>query len=156
VAGAIGPSLERIGPAEARAERAYRTSMEAQRAADVTGLPRLSETAMMAIGAMSVAKDGRDRAEAWRAAQANEQVAGELAAFGRPVAQRFGDDGVRAMLRTARGGSAVAAASVSQDRQSALDMVASVTVTMKAAEQSASAVQRQDESERRGQRHSPG
>jgi Ti-type conjugative transfer relaxase TraA len=150
-AGAIGPSLERIGAAEARAERAYRTSVEAQRAADATGIPRLSQTAQAAIGAMGAAKDDRERAEAWRAAQANEQVAGELAAFGRAVAQRFGDDGVRATLRTARGG-AVAAASVSPDQQSALDMVASVTVTTKAAERGAAVVQRQVEGEREGQR----
>ena len=150
-AGAIGPSLERIGAAEARAERTYRTSVEGQRAADATGIPRLSETAMAAIGAIGAAKDDRERAEAWRAAQAVERVARELAAFERAVAQRFGEDGVRAMLRTATGG-AVVAASVSPDRQSALDMVASVTVTMKAAERSAAVVQRQVESERQGQR----
>ena len=55
-AGAIGPSLERIGAAEARAERTYRTSVEAQRAADATGVPRLSETAQAAIGAMARGK----------------------------------------------------------------------------------------------------
>jgi hypothetical protein len=43
------------------------------------------------------------RCWAGRAAQANEQVAGEMAAFGRAVAPRFGDEGVRAKLRTARG-----------------------------------------------------
>ena len=72
-AGAIGASLERIGAAEARAERTYRTSVEAQRAADATGIPRLSETAMAAIGAMSMAKEDRERAEAWRAAQAKSR-----------------------------------------------------------------------------------
>jgi Ti-type conjugative transfer relaxase TraA len=151
-AGAIGPSLERIGAAEARAERTYRTSVEAQRAADATGIPRLSETALAAIGAMGAAKDDRERATAWRAAQANEHVAGELAAFGRAVAQRFGDEGVRAMLRTAGCGSAVAAAPVSPDQQSALDIVASITVTMKAAERGAAVAQRQAEGEREGQR----
>jgi hypothetical protein len=152
-AGAIGPSLERIGAAEARAERAYRTSVEAQRAADATGIPRLSAEAQAAIGAMGMAKDDRERAEAWRVARANEQVAGELAAFGWAVAQRFGDDGVRAILRTARGGSAVAASSVSPDQRSVLDLVASVTVTMKAAERSERAVaQREAESERQEHR----
>ena len=102
-----------------------------------------------------MAKDDRERAAAWRAAQANEQVAGELAAFERAVAQRFGDDGVRAMLRTARGGSAVAAASVSPDQQSALDLVASVTVTTKAAERSAVVAERQAEGERQGHRRGP-
>jgi hypothetical protein len=94
----------------------WRTSVEEQRAADATGIPRLSETAMMAIGVMGAAKDDRERVDAWRAAQANEQVAGELATFRRAVAQRFGDDGVRAMLRTAESRGAVAAASVLPDQ----------------------------------------
>jgi hypothetical protein len=93
-AGAIGPSLERIGAAEARAERTWRTGVEAQRAADATGIAHLSETAMAAIGVVSVAKDDHERVAARRAAQAKEQVTGELAAFGRAVAQRFGDAGV--------------------------------------------------------------
>jgi hypothetical protein len=43
-----------------------------------------------------------DLAVAWRAAQDDETVARELAAFAAAVAQRFGDDGVRAMLGLAR------------------------------------------------------
>jgi hypothetical protein len=35
-------SLQRIGDAEGAAERAYRTNVDAQRAADRTGVPRLS------------------------------------------------------------------------------------------------------------------
>jgi hypothetical protein len=42
VAGAIAPSLTRIGAAEARVEGAYRASVEGQRAADATAVPRLS------------------------------------------------------------------------------------------------------------------
>ena len=48
-AGAIGPSLERIGEAEARAERTYRTGVDARRAADATGIPRLSATAELTV-----------------------------------------------------------------------------------------------------------
>ncbi len=62
VAGAIGPSLERIGAAEARAERNYRTGVEGQRAADATGIPRLSAAAEAAIGVMATAKDDQARA----------------------------------------------------------------------------------------------
>ena len=67
--GAIGSSLERIGAAEARAERGYRTGVETQRAADATGIPRLSAAAEAAVSAVAAAKDDRARAEAWRTVQ---------------------------------------------------------------------------------------
>ena len=57
-AGAIGPSLERIGTAEARAERAWRTGVEAQRAADATGIPRLTKTP--GSRAVQLSPSGRD------------------------------------------------------------------------------------------------
>ena len=79
-AGAIGPSLERIGEAEARAERTYRTGVEAQRSADASGVPRLSAMAEAAIGVVAAAPDKKARAGAWRAVQADERVAGELRA----------------------------------------------------------------------------
>jgi hypothetical protein len=152
-ASAIGPSLERIGEAEARAERTYRTSVRAQRGADATGIPRLSAAAAAAVGAMCAAKDDRALGETWRAVQKDEQVAIELEAFERAVSQRFGDEGIRAMMQAARSGRDITATSVSPDQQSALDLVASITVTMKAAERAGVALaQRQAESERQGQR----
>lgn len=88
--GAIGPRLERISTAEARAEQTYRTGVEAQRTADATGVPRLSAAAEVAIGSVAAATDEKARAVAWRAVQADERVAGELRAFGAAVEQRFG------------------------------------------------------------------
>ncbi len=76
VAGAIGPSLERIGAAEARAERSYRASVAGQRTADATGIPRLSAATEAAIGAMAAATDEKTRGEAWRAAQADDACRG--------------------------------------------------------------------------------
>ena len=152
-AGAIGPSLERIGEAEARAERAYRTGVNAQRAADATGIPRLSATAEAAIGAVTAATDEKARAAAWRAVQADERVAGELRAFGTAVAQRFGEEGVRAMLRAGGQSGAVTAAAATPEQLGTLDEVAKLTVTLKAGERaSASLAQREAESERQGQR----
>ena len=68
-AGALGPSLERVGAAEARAERGYHTGVKAQRAADATGVPRRSAAAEAAIGTLAAAKDDRAHGEAWRAVQ---------------------------------------------------------------------------------------
>jgi len=152
-AGAIGPSLERIGAAEARAERGHHTGVEAQRAADATGIPRLSAAAETAVSAMAAAKDDRVRAEAWRAVQGDKQVAGELRAFGAAVEQRFGEEGVRAMLRAGGRPGAVAAASVAPEQQPVLDQVAGLTAALKAGERTgAVAAQREAESERQGQR----
>ncbi len=153
VASAIGPSLERIGAAEAHAERGYRTGVEAQRAADATGIPRLSAAAEAAVGAVIAAKDDHTRSEAWRAVQADKQVAGELRVFGAAVEQRFGEEGVRAMLRVGGRPGTIASSSVAPEQQSALDRVAVLAVTLKAGERAgAAAAQRQAESERHGQR----
>ncbi len=152
-AGAIEPSLERIGAAEARAERGYRTGVETQRAADATGIPRLSAAAEAAIGAVTAAKDDPTRGEVWRAMQADKQVAGELRAFGAAVEQRFGKEGVRAMLRARGRPGAVASSSVVSEQRPELDRVAGLTAALKVGERAgAAAVQREAESERQGQR----
>ena len=152
-AGAIGSSLERIGEAEARAERTYRTGVDAQRAADATGIPRLSTAAEAAIGVVAAAPDEKARAEAWWAVQADERVAGELRAFGAAVQQRFGEEGVRTMLRAGGQPGAVTAASVAPEQRPELDRVAELTIALKAGERaSASLAQRQADSERQPQR----
>ena len=79
---------------EASAERSYRAAVEAQRAAEATGVPRLSARAMAAIGTVAAALHDQARAEAWRAAQADPPSRTNCA----PSARRFGEDGVRAML----------------------------------------------------------
>ena len=151
-AGAIGSSLERIGAAEARAERAWRTGVDAQRTADATGIPRLSAAAEAAINTVAAAVDEQAQAAAWRAVQADKQVAGELRAFGAAVEQRFGEEGVRAMLRAGGRPGAVTAASVAPEQRPELDRVAGLTAALKAGERSGAASQREAESERQGQR----
>jgi len=97
--GALPGSLERIGDAEGRVERSYRASVEGQRAADATGIPRLSPVAEAALSAVAAAGDKQVRGAAWRTVQADTPVAAELERFGAVVEQRFGAEGVRAMLR---------------------------------------------------------
>ncbi len=153
VAGAIGPSLEQIGAVEAHAERSYRSGVEGQSTADATGIPRLSAVAEAAIGTVVNAKDGRAQGEAWRVVQGNTQVAGELRAFGAAVEQRFGKEGVRAMLRAGERPGAITAASVAPGQRPELDLVAGLTAAMKMGERAGTAaVQREAENDRQGQR----
>ena len=153
VAGAIGPSLERIGETEARAERSYRTGVDAQRAADATGIPRLSAAAEAAIGVVATARDEKARAEAWRAVQTDERLAGELQAFGAAVDRRFGEEGVRAMLRAGGQPGAVTAPSVAPGQRPELDRVAKLAVALKAGERTSAALsQREAENERQALR----
>ncbi len=73
-AGALPGSLTRIGTAEGWAERTYRGTVEAQRAADATGITRPSPVAEAALGAVVAAGTEQVRGEAWRAAQADKPV----------------------------------------------------------------------------------
>ena len=151
--GAIGASLERIGNAEANVERRYRTEVEVQRKADATGIPRLSAAAEATIGAIAAATDETTRAETWRAVQADEGLADELRTFGAAVEQRFGAEGVRAMLRAEGRPGGVAAASVLPEQRPALDRVAELVTAVKESERANAALdQRQAESEQQGQR----
>ena len=152
-AGALPGSLERIGEAEGRAERAYRGSVDGQRAADATGIPRLSAAAEAAVDGLRAVPDDKARGEAWQAVQKDERVAAELGAFRAAVTQRFGDEGVRQMLRVGGQSGSVAMASVAPQQQKELDRVAELTVTLRQGERAGvSLAQRQAESERQGQR----
>ncbi len=152
-AGALPHNLERIGDAEARAERIYRTSAEGQRTADTTGIPRLSAAAEAAIGVVRAAADEKARAQACRAVRKDERVAAELGTFRAVVAQRFGDEGVREMLRAGDRPGAVNVLSVAPAQQPAVDSVAELTATLRQGERDGvSLAQRQVESEHQGQR----
>jgi len=152
-AGALPGSLTRIGTAEGWAERAYRGSVEAQRTADATGIPRLSSMAEAALGAVAAAGDEQVRGEAWRAVQADTPVAAELERFGAAVEQRFEAEGVRAMLRAEGRAGVVTSASVASEQRPALDRVAQLTAIMKQGERAgAGLAQRETEREHQGQR----
>ena len=98
-AGAVPGSLSRIAEAERTAEGRYRQGVQAQRAADATGIARLSARAVAAVNALAAAMNEGGRLTAWRAMQGDADVRAELQAFRVAVEQRFGADGVRAMLR---------------------------------------------------------
>jgi len=152
-AGALPGSLARIGTAEGWAERAYRGSVDVQRAADAAGIPRLSPAAEAALGAVAAAGDEQVRGAAWRAVQADKPVAAELERFGAAVERRFGAEGVRAMLRAEGRAGAVTSASVAPEQRPALDRVAQFTATLKQGERAgAGLAQREAEREHQGQR----
>ena len=75
------------------------TAWRRQRAADATGVPRLSARARAAVEALGAAGDEGGRAAAWAALRADKGVAGELDGFVRAVERRFGAEGVRALAR---------------------------------------------------------
>ena len=58
--------LERIGAAEARAAQTYRTSVEAQRQADATPIPKLSERSQAAVATLATATDEKAQVALWR------------------------------------------------------------------------------------------
>lgn len=95
--GALPGSLTRIGMSEEWSERVYRDSIEAQRAADATGIPRLLPAAEAALGAVAAAGTEQVRLEAWRAVQADKPVAAELERSAAAAERRFGAEGVHAM-----------------------------------------------------------
>jgi Ti-type conjugative transfer relaxase TraA len=100
----IGPGLARLGEAEGFSARDYRAGVEKQLRADATGIPKLSERAQAAIGVVRGAKTDKERAEAWKAATRDKAVAGELTAFAAAMEKRFGEDVVRAMIRSEQAG----------------------------------------------------
>ena len=151
VAGALAPSLGRIGDTEARAAQTYRAGVEAQRAADATGIPQLSAPAEVAVGAMAKTTDKKARAEVWRTVQGDSSVVSELQAFRAAVTQRFGEEGVRAMLRGQ--GQPGAVAGMAPEQQRGLDQVARLIATLSQGERAHKAVARHEsESEREGER----
>ena len=152
-AGALPASLERIGEAESRAERSYRVSVEARHAADAAGVPRLSAAAEAAIGAVRASLDEKAQAGVWQAVQKDEGLAGELQAFGAAVQQRFGEEGVRAMLRAGGRPGTIVEPSIKPEQRPELDRVAELTTILKMGERAATSLaRRQSESEREGQR----
>jgi Ti-type conjugative transfer relaxase TraA len=120
-ASAVGPSLERIATAEAKAARDYRAIVEARHKADATPIPKLTARAEAAVAALAATADDKARAELWRGITTDPAIGPELRRFSTAVPQRFGDDTVRAMLRS-RGGP-VEAASVPRAHRPALSSV---------------------------------
>jgi hypothetical protein len=131
-ASAVAPSLERIGEAEAKAALTWRASVEAQREADATPIPKLTARAQAAVTALAAATDEKTQAELWRGITADQTIGPELRQFSAAVQQRFSDDTVRAMLR-GRGGP-VESASAPRAHQAALATVSRTVHTLRQGE----------------------
>ena len=154
-ASALPGSLQRIGDAEGAATRAYRTSVEAQRAADRTGVPRLSPDAEAALAALRLAPDEAARGTLWQQVENSGVIAAELSAFRGTVERRFGVEGVREMLRSEGRAGAVTPPSVAAGQRVALDQVAERVSTLWSGEKAARLGQHQAESQKLVQRQGP-
>lgn len=143
--------VERIGGSEARAERGYRTGMDAQRAADATGIPRLSAAPEAAIGVVAAASTRR---RGPRPGGPYRRTSVSLANCGPSVLLSSSGSGRRACALycgpEGRPG-AVTAASVAREQRPELDRVAELNVAWKGGER-ASVVTAQRETERQEQR----
>jgi hypothetical protein len=151
VAEAIAPSLDRIAAAEAGVAQSYRDSVQAQRTADATPIPKLTAPAEAAVAALAAAQDDKVRAEVWRSITANNLIAIELQLFSAAVQQRFGEDAVRAMLRSE--GGLIDAVSVPRQHRTALATVSRAIYLIKDGER---AHDRQAQAKRHAQRQTFG
>jgi hypothetical protein len=133
VAQAVGPAVARLGEAEAGAASFWRKGVEAQRAAEATGVPELSARAQAAVGAIAAAKDEAGRAEAWTGLQAEKAVAGEVEAFLRAVERRFGSEGMRTLERSGT----LEGARLSQAEHGSLRQVGSLVRALRGAQRAA-------------------
>ena len=131
-AAAIAPSLGRIASAEAKAAQTYRNSVEAQRKADAIPVPKLSERAEAAVATLAAARGEKAQAALWRSVTADPALGPELQHFSDAVQRRFGDEAVRAMLRS-QGGLAEAP-SVAREHRPALVGVSRTVRTLKQGE----------------------
>ena len=138
VAAAVSPGVARLGEARAAVEQGYRRSVEAQIKADATGVPVLSATAQTAILAVREAGDGVSRAEAWRKVRADQAVDGELKSFMAAVTGRFGEEGMRAILRAAATGRMVDGnASIAPEQREKLGELTRLVATVRDGERAA-------------------
>ena len=131
-AGAVAPGLERISAAEASAAQTYRASVQAQRQADATPIPGLSERARAAVATLATVTDEKTRAALWRGMTSDKTIGAELRQFLAAVQQRFGGDTVRAILRSQ--GAQVETASVPRRHQAAFVAVSRAVHALKAGE----------------------
>ena len=143
--GAIGPSLERIEEAEARADRSYRTGVDAQRRTEASAIPRLSPRP----GRQSALwPPHRTRGAELRLGRPCRRTSVSLASCEPSVLPSSSGSGRRACALCCEPG-AVAVPSVMPEPRPALDRVAELNAVMKTDERaSADLALRQAESKR--------
>jgi Ti-type conjugative transfer relaxase TraA len=146
---AVASHLRGIGEAEAKAVQTYRGSVEAQRAADGTPVPKLSARAEAVVAALAAAPDERVRAELWRGLTTDKALGVELERFSSAVRQRFGDDAVRGVLRS---GGSFEASFLPRAHQTAVAVVSRTVHTLGQGERAV----RQEDVQRLNQRRTLG
>jgi Ti-type conjugative transfer relaxase TraA len=117
---AIGPNIVRTAEFENRAEQSYRTEVETQMKADAVEVRDVSDRAKAALGKIAMAKDDRERAEAFKAVTADQAVSREIATFRKSIEARFGEGGAREIARATASGKPFEYPSVPKSEQARL------------------------------------
>src|SRR5438477_227440 len=81
----IGSNIVRTAEFENRAEQSYRTEVEKQLKADAMEVRDVSNRAKAALGKIAMAKDDRERAEAFKAVTADQEISREIATFRKSI-----------------------------------------------------------------------
>ena len=131
---AIGPNIVRTAAFENRAEQSYRTEVEKQMKADAVEVRDVSERAKAVLGKIAMAKDDRERAEAFKAVSADQEVSREVASFRKSIEARFGEDGAREIARAAASGKSFEHPSVPKSEQGRLGEAARLYSTARSGE----------------------
>ncbi|MER8814136.1 AAA family ATPase [Mesorhizobium sp. M0965] len=125
-AAAIGPNIVRTAEFENRAEQSYRTQVEKQLKADAVEVRDVSDRAKAALEKIAMAKDDRERAEAFKAVSADQEVRREIATFRKSIEVRFGEDGAREITRATAAGKSFEHPSVPKSEQGRLGEAAAL------------------------------
>ncbi|MER8671403.1 AAA family ATPase [Mesorhizobium sp. M1156] len=150
-AAAIGPNIVRTAEYENRAAQAYRAEVEKQMKADAVEVTDVSDRAKAALGKFAMAKDDRERAEAFKVVSADQEVSREVATFRKSIEARFGEDGAREIARATASGKPFEHPSVPKSEQGRLDETAKLYSAARSGEV---ASRQQAETERLAERES--
>ncbi|MER9950015.1 AAA family ATPase [Mesorhizobium sp. M0047] len=148
---AIGPNIVRAAEFENLAEQSYRAEAERQLKADAVEVRDVSDRAKAALGKIAMAKDDRERAEAFKAVSADQEVSREIATFRKSIEARFGEDGAREIARATASGKPFEHPSAPKSEQGRLGEAAALYSAARSGEV---ASRRQAETERLSARES--
>lgn len=103
-AAAIGPNVVQTAEFEKRAAQSYRTDVENQMKADAVEVVDVSSSVKAVLEKIAMAKNDRERVEAFKAMSTNPDISQEVNRFKTSVKARFGEEGVREMHRSLASG----------------------------------------------------
>lgn len=120
-AAAIGLNVVRTAELEHRSAQNYRTDVQRQMRADAVEVRDVSDQTKQALATVSAAKDAGERAEAFKTISLDPTINDEIAMFKKSVEARFGEEGVRTILRADAAGKTFEHPSVKRSQQGGLD-----------------------------------